>query len=69
MTTLARLFTDHPASVQESYFDHLAFAARFSALLFTAAVVALVHAVLPFLFEKTAGRITLRLAERIRSRG
>ena len=68
MTALTRLFTDHPASVEESYLEHLAFAARFSGLLLAAAFCAAVHALLPFLFEKTASRITVGLAERVRSR-
>ena len=69
MTTLTRLFTDHPASVNESYMQHLAFALRFAGLLFTAGMAALIHAVLPFTFDKTASRITLQLADRLRSRG
>lgn len=66
---IARLFTDHPQSVDESYLEHSAFAARFSGWLFLAAFAAAVHAVLPFLFEKTASRITARLYERTHNRG
>lgn len=66
---IARLFTDHPQSVDETYLEHAAFAARFSGWLFLAAFAAAVHAVLPFLFEKTASRITARLYERTHSRG
>jgi len=57
MQTIARLFTAHPSSVDESYFQHLLFAGRFAAMLFAAGFCALVHAVLPFLFEKTAGNL------------
>lgn len=66
---IARLFTDHPQSVDETYLEHAAFAARFSGWLLLAGLAAAVHAVLPFLFEKTASRITTRLYDRIHNRG
>lgn len=50
-------FTAHPASVNESYFEHLLFAGRFSARLFGAGLAALIHAILPFMFEKTASNL------------
>ena len=68
-TRLARMFTDHPASVDETYFGHMAFAAWFSSRLFLAAGAALVHAFLPFLFETTASRIIRELYERTHNRG
>lgn len=67
-TRLARLFLDHPASVDESYFSHMAFAAWFSSRLFLAAFAALVHAFLPFVFETTASRIIRELYERTHNR-
>lgn len=66
---IAKLFTAHPASVDETYLEHAAFAGRFSLMLFAAAFAALVHAVLPFAFEKTASRIVARLYERTHNRG
>lgn len=65
---IARLFTRHPQTVGESYLGHMAFAAWFSSRLFLAAGAALIHAVLPFLFETTAGRIVRDLAERMQRR-
>ena len=67
-TRIARLFVEHPASVDETYFGHLAFAAWFSSRLFMAAGAAIVHAFLPFLFETTASRIVRELAERTHNR-
>lgn len=61
---LAKIFTEHPASVHETYFSHMAFAAWFASRLFMAAGAALVHAILPFLFETTASRIVRELYER-----
>lgn len=66
---IARLFTDHPAAVGESYFAHMAFAAWFASRLFMAGGVALVHALLPFMFETTASRIVRELYERTHNRG
>ncbi|MEO1677271.1 MAG: DUF6356 family protein [Pseudomonadota bacterium] len=66
---MLRLFTQHPGSVDETYAEHAAFAARFSAKLFVAAGAAAVHAVLPFLFEKTASRITAELYHQTHNRG
>ena len=68
-TRITRIFTEHPASVDETYFQHMAFAARFSIKLFAAAFAALIHAILPFLFEKTASTIVRQLYERTHNRG
>ncbi|MEL6645485.1 MAG: DUF6356 family protein [Pseudomonadota bacterium] len=69
MSPLTKLFTHHPASVDETYFEHMRFAAWFSGTLLLAAAAALIHAILPFLFEKTASRIVARLYERTHRRG
>ena len=67
-TRIARLFLDHPASVDETYFGHMAFAAWFSGRLMLAAGAAIVHAILPFMFETTASRIVRELYERTHNR-
>lgn len=51
--------------MDESYLEHFLFAVKLSALLFAAAIAALIHAVLPFLFEKTASTIIRRISSRI----
>jgi len=66
---LRKLFIDHPKSIDESYGEHALFAFGFSLRLFAAAFAALVHAVLPGLFDKTASRIVQELAERTHNRG
>lgn len=68
-TRIARLFIDHPASVDETYFGHMAFAGWFASRLFLAGFAALIHAFLPFLFETTASRIIRELYERTNNRG
>lgn len=55
------LFTKHPNSVGENYFQHLASALTFAVTMLVGVVVCIVHAVLPFLFEKTGSQIIQRL--------
>ena len=45
--------TRHLRSVEESYFQHLGHAMRFALTLLAAGLVCLIHAIFPFLFEKT----------------
>jgi len=61
---LLHAFTDHPASVGESYWQHLAFALGFAVKLLLAGMAALVHAILPFLFKTTASRLIAEMASR-----
>ena len=68
-TPLARLFLDHPASVDESYLEHMRFALGFAFWLGLATLAALIHAVLPFACESTASRIIRKLYARIENRG
>ena len=69
IATMKSLFLAHPRSVDENYFEHMAFAGRFSGKLFLAAFCALVHAVLPFLFERTASRMIAEMYARTHNRG
>lgn len=66
---ISRVFLDHPAKVDEGFFEHMIFALRFAGLLFAAGGAALVHALVPCLFEKTASGIIDRLYARTQSRG
>jgi hypothetical protein len=60
-TTFQRLFVDHPRAVDENYLTHAGVALRFSLLLFRAGLAAMVHALIPALFEKTASSTIKRL--------
>ena len=51
---LRRPFTEHPASVDETYTEHMRFALGMAGSLAVAAGAALVHAVVPSLCERTA---------------
>ncbi len=61
MSKIAALFTDHPGTVDESYFEHLAFASWIGGMALLAALAAFAHALLPFAFDHTASRIITRL--------
>ena len=58
-------FTEHPASVGESYWQHLGVALSFSLSLFAAAFACLVHAFLPFAFERTGSQAINGLHDRM----
>ena len=65
---LNRLFVQHPQTVDETYFEHMRFAGWFALKLLAAGTAALVHAVIPALFEHTAGKIIRQLHQRMENR-
>ena len=65
---LDRWFLSHPASVNESYFQHLRFACGFAFWLIVAGLAALVHAIIPALCETTASTILCKLTSRMKAR-
>lgn len=64
-----RIFLNHPAKVNETFFEHMAFAGKFSGMLFLAGGAALVHAFIPCLFEKTASKVIAELYAKTHNRG
>jgi hypothetical protein len=62
---LQRLFTEHPASVGETYRQHMARAAWFGVRMVLAGMACLVHAALPFLFVRTGSRAIEELNARM----
>lgn len=62
---LKQPFTNHPASVGETYPQHMASAGSFSRDLLLAAFACAIHAILPFLFEKTASGLVDELYSRM----
>ena len=55
-------------SVDESYFEHLLFAGGFALRLLGAGLAALVHAMIPCLFEKTASQMITQMHDKIHNR-
>jgi hypothetical protein len=66
---LARLFTSHPAAVGESYGKHFVVATAYAFRLIGAGLCAFVHAVLPFLFERTASSVVKAIYSDLVRRG
>ena len=62
-TTFERLFVAHPRSVNEGYLAHAGVALRFALLLFRAGLAALVHAIIPALFETSASSMIEKLRD------
>jgi uncharacterized protein DUF6356 len=62
---LRRLFTEHPASVDETYLEHLGVATSFGVHMLVAGIACLVHALFPFLFVKTGSQAIAGLYERM----
>ncbi|MBT5185298.1 MAG: hypothetical protein HOH19_10550 [Kordiimonadaceae bacterium] len=56
-------FTEHPASIGETYFGHLFSALTFCGKLSVALFCCFCHAILPFTFEKTGSRILTGLMD------
>ena len=70
MDRIVRAFREHPATVGESYLEHMRSALGFSAAMVGAAVCCTVHAFLPFLFQKTGSTTIEGLHRRmVRQRG
>ena len=65
MKPLSDWFTEHPASVGETYFQHLVSASRFSARMIGAGLCCLVHGFLPFLCMRTGSNAVTELHDRM----
>ncbi|MEP3946222.1 DUF6356 family protein [Ascidiaceihabitans sp.] len=65
---ITRIFLNHPRTVNESYVEHAVFAGGFALKLLGAGAAALVHAVIPCLFEKTASRMITQMSDKLNAR-
>lgn len=63
-----RWFLAHPATVEETYFQHMRFALGFAFWLIVAGLAALAHAFVPAVCETTASRILGKLTARMNAR-
>lgn len=62
---IKRHFTGHPATVGESYGQHLLHAMSFAGAMLAGAIVCFVHALIPSMFERTGSGIIQRLHDRM----
>ncbi|MFQ5564258.1 MAG: DUF6356 family protein [Parvularculaceae bacterium] len=65
---LARLFKDHPASVDETYMQHMGRAFGFGGRMICAGLACMLHALLPFLFVTTGSDAMAKLHEEMSAR-
>lgn len=59
------IFSNHPASVGETYFQHLRTGLGFGIAMLAGGLACLVHALIPSLFEKTGSKTIARLHSRM----
>ena len=65
MTIWQRLFTEHPAGVNESYWQHFASAAGFGIRMIWGGLVCLVHAFVPGVCCTKASEMIIELHDRM----
>jgi hypothetical protein len=58
---IVRLFTDHPRTVGESYFEHMGSAGSFGSRMVFAGCACLLHGLFPFVFVKTGSNAIRQL--------
>ncbi len=63
--SIVRSFTEHPASVGESYGQHLGFAMGVGGRMVLAGLACMVHGLFPFLCVRTGSRTILALHARV----
>jgi hypothetical protein len=68
MTRSLYYFTAHLSNIGESYGQHFLHAIYYFVMLLTAAICALIHAILPFLFEKIASQSISKLYSKMTAR-
>jgi len=65
---LQRMFTEHPASVGETYGQHLVHASYFGGRMVLAGLACMLHALLPFIFVRTGSEAIEQLNARMLAR-
>lgn len=65
MKRIISLFTAHPASVGETYLQHLVSAFGFSSRMMTASICCFIHGLMPFLFVRTGSKAVTELHDRM----
>ena len=58
---MLNFFIRHPHSMGETYFQHLKFAMAFGMYMIIGGVACIIHAIFPFLFQKTGSNYLLKM--------
>ena len=61
-------FTEHPNSIDETYFEHMKNALRFVVVLKCLALAGFIHSIFPFWFKKTITNGIEELHQRLKER-
>jgi hypothetical protein len=64
---MLNIFTQHPRSIQETYWEHLSFAARCGGLMVMAGLACITHAIFPFVFTTTASTMMYKLTDEMKA--
>jgi|TARA_B110000967_G_scaffold107982_1_gene110671 hypothetical protein len=71
MKVIYKLFTDHPKSQGESYFQHMVCAATYGFKMILSGIAVIIHSIFPFIFKTTASdcakEINLEIEQRNKS--
>nr|WP_281501572.1 DUF6356 family protein [Kordiimonas laminariae] len=62
---MKKLFTEHPETVGESYFEHMGQAFSFGSSMLLNGIACLLHGFFPFLFVKTGSEAITKLHDRM----
>jgi hypothetical protein len=62
---IAKLFTEHPTYVGETYTQHFGHGVGFGTRLVLAGIACILHGLLPFIFVRTGNRTVAQLNERM----
>lgn len=60
---MRNIFTKHPHEIGESYFEHMKFASQFGFSMIIGGFACFIHALLPFIFQKTGSNVLLKMTE------
>ena len=68
LTKIKKLFLEHPNSVGESYFGHMACSAKFGLYFCVASFACIVHAIFPFACKTTGSSIAEKVVSTNKNR-
>lgn len=62
------IFTKHPRSIGETYFQHMRFAMTYGGKMMAGGLACMIHAIFPFVFQTTGSRMAIKLSEKFTNR-
>ncbi len=65
MKSIRNLMTDHPSSVNETYWEHMGVAFTFGGRMLLGGLACVMHGIFPFLFTKTGSQTITELHGRM----